>query len=41
MLLIVAWQEFAKLGSGPELARADMAIRGAGDVLGYEQSGDK
>lgn len=26
---------------GPQLARADLAIRGAGEVLGYEQSGDK
>jgi hypothetical protein len=26
---------------GPQLARADLAIRGSGEVLGYEQSGDK
>lgn len=35
-------QEYSHLlGMGPQLARADLAIRGAGEVLGYEQSGDK
>jgi hypothetical protein len=27
-------------GAGLEVARADLAMRGAGSILGYEQSGD-
>ncbi|MEG5035997.1 transcription-repair coupling factor [Microcoleus sp. AT3-D2] len=34
-----AIQEFAQLGSGYQLAVRDMEIRGSGDVLGTEQSG--
>jgi len=34
-----AIQEFAQLGSGYQLAMRDMEIRGAGNVLGMEQSG--
>ncbi len=34
-----ALQEFAELGSGYELAKRDLEIRGAGNVLGEEQSG--
>jgi transcription-repair coupling factor (superfamily II helicase) len=34
-----AIQEFAQLGSGYQLALRDMEIRGSGDVLGTEQSG--
>ncbi|MEG4228028.1 transcription-repair coupling factor [Microcoleus sp. N9_B2] len=34
-----AIQEFAQLGSGYQLAVRDMEIRGSGDVLGNEQSG--
>ncbi len=32
-------QEFTELGSGYQIAMQDLAIRGAGDVLGEEQSG--
>lgn len=32
-------QEFTQLGSGYKIAMKDLAIRGAGDVLGQEQSG--
>jgi transcription-repair coupling factor (superfamily II helicase) len=34
-----AIQEFAQLGSGYQLAMRDLEIRGAGDILGAEQSG--
>ena len=34
-----AIQEFAQLGSGYQLAMRDMEIRGAGNLLGMEQSG--
>ncbi|HLO52226.1 MAG TPA: transcription-repair coupling factor, partial [Kamptonema sp.] len=34
-----AIQEFAQLGSGYQLAIRDLEIRGAGDILGAEQSG--
>ncbi|MEG3878812.1 transcription-repair coupling factor [Microcoleus sp. herbarium7] len=34
-----AIQEFAQLGSGYQLAMRDMEIRGSGDVLGTQQSG--
>lgn len=34
-----AIKEFAALGSGFEIARRDLSIRGAGDILGAEQSG--
>ncbi len=34
-----AIKEFSALGSGIKIARRDLAIRGAGDVLGSEQSG--
>ena len=34
-----AIKEFAALGSGFAIAKRDLAIRGAGDVLGMEQSG--
>jgi len=34
-----AIKEFAQLGSGFRIAMRDLAIRGAGDVLGSEQSG--
>ncbi len=34
-----AMKEFAKLGSGFSIALRDLSIRGAGDVLGEEQSG--
>jgi transcription-repair coupling factor (superfamily II helicase) len=34
-----AIQEFAQLGSGYQLAVRDMEIRGSGDILGTEQSG--
>ncbi|MBI2521443.1 MAG: transcription-repair coupling factor [Bdellovibrio sp.] len=36
---IKALQQYAELGSGFNLASADMEIRGAGDILGVEQSG--
>ncbi|OFZ14237.1 MAG: transcription-repair coupling factor [Bdellovibrionales bacterium GWA2_49_15] len=36
---IKALQQYAELGSGFNLASADMEIRGAGDILGAEQSG--
>ena len=32
-------QEFAELGSGYRIAMRDLAIRGAGDILGSEQAG--
>ncbi len=32
-------QEFTQLGSGYQIAMQDLAIRGAGDILGEEQSG--
>ncbi|EWM29482.1 transcription-repair coupling factor [Nannochloropsis gaditana] len=39
---LAALKEYSHLlGMGPQLAKADLAIRGAGEVLGYEQSGDK
>jgi len=34
-----AIQEFTDLGSGYKIAQRDLAIRGAGDILGAEQSG--
>ena len=34
-----AIQEFAQLGSGYQLAMRDLEIRGSGDILGTEQSG--
>lgn len=34
-----AIKEFTKLGSGYKIALRDLAIRGAGDILGKEQSG--
>ena len=34
-----AVKEFAKLGSGYRIAMRDLTIRGAGDLLGEEQSG--
>ncbi len=34
-----AIKEFSALGSGIKIAKRDLAIRGAGDVLGSEQSG--
>ena len=34
-----AMQEFAELGSGYQLAMRDMEIRGVGNILGLEQSG--
>ncbi len=34
-----AIKEFSDLGSGIKIAKRDLAIRGAGDVLGSEQSG--
>lgn len=34
-----AIKEFAKLGSGIDIAKRDLAIRGAGDFLGREQAG--
>jgi len=34
-----AIKEFTKLGSGYKIALRDLAIRGAGDILGREQSG--
>ncbi len=34
-----AIQEFTKLGSGYKIAERDLMIRGAGDILGAEQSG--
>lgn len=34
-----ALEEFTELGSGYKIALKDLAIRGAGDVLGQEQSG--
>ena len=34
-----AIKEFTELGSGYELAMRDLSIRGAGDILGSEQSG--
>ena len=36
---LTAIKEFAELGSGFKIAMKDLAIRGAGDVLGHEQSG--
>lgn len=36
---LAAIKEFAELGSGFKIAMKDLAIRGAGDVLGHEQSG--
>ncbi len=36
---LVAIQEFAELGSGFRIAAADMEIRGAGNLLGKQQSG--
>ncbi len=35
-----AIKEFTELGSGYKIASRDLAIRGAGDLLGTEQSGD-
>ena len=32
-------KEFAKLGSGYKIAMRDLTIRGAGDLLGADQSG--
>ena len=34
-----ALQEFTELGSGYKIARRDLMIRGAGDILGPEQAG--
>ncbi len=34
-----AIKEFAELGSGYKIAQCDLTIRGAGDILGSEQSG--
>lgn len=36
---LTAIKELAQLGSGYKIAKRDLAIRGAGDVLGEEQSG--
>ena len=36
---LVAIQEFTELGSGFRIAAADMEIRGAGNLLGRQQSG--
>lgn len=36
---LMAIKEFTRLGSGFNIASRDLAIRGAGDVLGQEQSG--
>lgn len=36
---LAAIQEFTKLGSGYKIAERDLTIRGAGDILGAEQSG--
>ena len=36
---LVALQEFAELGSGFKIAMQDLEIRGAGNILGKEQSG--
>jgi len=36
---LLAIKEFAQLGSGFSIAMRDLSIRGAGDVLGSEQSG--
>lgn len=36
---LLAIEEFADLGSGLQLAMRDLEIRGAGDILGAEQSG--
>ena len=37
---MIAIQEFAELGSGFRIAAADLEIRGAGNLLGKQQSGN-
>ena len=39
MKRLQALQEFTELGSGYKIARRDLMIRGAGDILGPEQAG--
>ena len=36
---LTAVKEFARLGSGYKIAMRDLTIRGAGDLLGSDQSG--